>query len=698
VTTKNIKTRTKSTQIYSNPPNPLKSRCLTEQLAAVAERRQVARATMGRGGHGRFYNLDEDTQKKPNYWKIGRKLLPLLWPDNLHLKARVIAVGVTLIFARVANLMVPQLYKQAIDALSGEEEKAFFPTNVILIYTCLRMFTTLQRDVRAFIWLDVEQDTSRRIKLQVFSHLHALSHQYHLSRKTGEVLKVMERGASSLQSLLNMCLFTIMPTMLDLVLVCLVLWLDGTGFVYSAIIALTMSTYIVMTLKLNEWRKPYRREMIEADNAANDRSVNSLINFETVKFFGMEQREVTIFEGNILGYNQAAWKNEASLYAMNGTQQAIIAMGAFACMMLSGYEVIAGTMTVGEFVMIQTYLTQLATPLHWLGTAWRILQQGFIDMEKMLLLLEVVPDIQDTKDAKVLEVTDGCVRFDRVTFSYDPLSKPVLNEVSFEIRGGDSLAFVGVTGVGKSTVLRLLLRFYDLPDTCPGSIRIDGQDVRKVTQESLRQSIGVVPQDAVLFNESVRYNITYGRPDATDKEVIQAAKDASVYDAIMGFPKKLDTKVGERGLRLSGGEKQRIAIARTILKNPKLVVLDEATSALDSHTEAKIQDALDAVCQGRTTLIIAHRLSTVINATGIAVLKDGAIAEIGSHAELVDRDGLYASMWKMQQQDRDGEGGEVKEGLGGIARDATGEDTHAQAAVAGGGAAQGQKDGGGAQV
>lgn len=611
----------------------------------------------------------EDKLDTPlDYWKIARKTAPLLWPENLHLKARVFAVGAVLVSARVANLMVPQLYKGAIDTLSGVSEEPSFPTNYIVAYSALRIFTALQRDVRAFIWLDVEQDTSLRIKLRVFSHLHSLSHKYHLNRKTGEVLKVMERGASSLQSLLNMCLFTIGPTLIDLILVCLILWIDGTGFIYSAIILITMSSYIVVTVYMNEWRKKFRRDMIEADNAANDKSVNSLINFETVKFFGMERREEELLQDNIITYNKAAWKNESSLYALNAAQQGVMAAGGFACMVLSGKEVVSGTMTVGEFVMIQTYLMQLAQPLAWLGTAWRIVQQGFIDMEKMFQLLEVEPDIQDRPDATQLEVAQGHVSFDKVRFSYDNFKTTVLNDLTFEVKAGETIAFVGATGAGKSTIARLLLRFYDLSQETSGSgaILIDGRDIRDATQESLRMSIGVVPQDAILFNETIRYNLMYGRPDATEEEVENAAKAASVYDTIMGFPDKFDTKVGERGLRLSGGEKQRVAIARTILKNPKIVVLDEATSALDTHTEHRIQDALEKVCQGRTTLIIAHRLSTIIHAHSIAVLKDGSIAEVGSHSELLAQSGgLYAAMWQAQQQEREsGDGSQGTEGEG----------------------------------
>jgi len=480
--------------------------------------------------------------------------------------------------------------------------------------------------------------------------------------------QVMERGASSLQSLLNMCLFTIGPTLIDLILVCLILWIDGTGFIYSAIILITMSSYIVVTVYMNEWRKKFRRDMIEADNAANDRSVNSLINFETVKFFGMERREEKLLQDNIITYNKAAWKNESSLYALNAAQQGVMAAGGFACMVLSGKEVVSGTMTVGEFVMIQTYLMQLAQPLAWLGTAWRIVQQGFIDMEKMFQLLEVEPDIQDRPDATQLEVAQGHVSFDKVRFSYDNFKTTVLNDLTFEVKAGETIAFVGATGAGKSTIARLLLRFYDLSQETSGSgaILIDGRDIRDATQESLRMSIGVVPQDAILFNETIRYNLMYGRPDATEEEVENAAKAASVYDTIMGFPDKFDTKVGERGLRLSGGEKQRVAIARTILKNPKIVVLDEATSALDTHTEHRIQDALEKVCQGRTTLIIAHRLSTIIHAHSIAVLKDGSIAEVGSHSELLAQSGgLYAAMWQAQQQEREsGDGSQGTEGEG----------------------------------
>mmetsp|Transcript_12598 Transcript_12598/g.28952 ORF Transcript_12598/g.28952 Transcript_12598/m.28952 type:complete len:616 (-) Transcript_12598:3400-5247(-) len=601
--------------------------------------------------HHRFEESDKPPQLQ--YSKIIHKVLPFLWPKNLQLRFRVVLCLLLITSARVANVMVPQLYKGIIDSLTGNKSaEPLFPLGYIIVYTALKLFQTLQRDARGFVWLDVEQDTNKRIKLAIYSHLHSLSHSYHISRKTGEVLKVTERGASSLQSLLNMALFTIGPTIFDLILICAVLMID-TDVACSLVILVSMMVYFYITIYMNNWRKQFRRAMIDADNECSDRAVNSLMNFETVKFFGMEQKECEYFEGNLVDYNRAAWKNEASLYALNAAQQTTLAAGAFLCMYISGRKVVDGSLTVGDFVMIQTYIVQLSQPLAWLGTAWRVLQQAFIDMEKMFELLDVKPDIVDAPDAVTLEVSKGEISFRSVSFKYGYSKSDVLSNLSFNIPAGHTAAFVGKTGAGKSTIARLLMRFYDLDSKDQGAVCVDGIDIRKVKQQSLREAIGIVPQDAVLFNDTIRYNLAYGRQDASLEEIMEAARIAAVHDTIMNFPDKYETRVGERGLKLSGGEKQRVAIARTILKNPKIVLLDEATSALDSHTEYEIQGALEEMCKGRTTLIIAHRLSTITHAHVIFVLEGGCIIENGTHSELLLKDGVYASMWKRQLEKRE---------------------------------------------
>jgi len=584
---------------------------------------------------------DKKPEDKTDYKKLIKKIAPLLWPKRFDLKLRIFLCISTLLLARVANVMVPLLYKMIVDELAGTDDNPItFPLMLIVWYTLLKLLQSLQRDLRNFIWIAVEQDTSRRIKIMVFRHLHALSLKYHLNRKTGEVLKVVERGAGSLQSLLSMALFTVLPTIIDLVLACIVLLvlLDPP---FAVIIFATIFLYGYATVALTNWRKKFRRAMIETDNNANDRAVNSLLNFETVKYFGMEETEVRMLEDKIVAFNKEAWKNEASLHALNSVQQMVMSAGSFALMVLAGQQAAKGSLTVGDFVMILTYLAQLAQPLAWLGTAWRVIQQGFIDMEKMFQLLEVSAEITDSPFATDLVVSKGAIDFDKVTFSYDS-QRIILHDFTISIKPGHTCALVGTTGAGKSTIGRLLFRFYDLDRPGGGCIRIDGQDIRDVTQSSLRRSIGVVPQDTVLFNDTIKYNLLYGKPGATDAEVVAAAKGASIHDAIQSFTEQYDTMVGERGLRLSGGEKQRVAIARTILKAPRLVLLDEATSALDTTTEHSIQDALENMCKGRTTVTIAHRLSTVIHAELICVMEQGRIIERGSHPELLELDGTYA--------------------------------------------------------
>ncbi|KAI8822059.1 P-loop containing nucleoside triphosphate hydrolase protein [Fimicolochytrium jonesii] len=580
-----------------------------------------------------------------------RKLMPFLWPKPLRLQALVVLCFIFLALGRVVNVLVPLQYKRVVDALTpggeGDNERPYFAWGAILLYTFFRFLqggVGLLSSLQYFLWIPVGQYTTREVSVRMLEHLHSLSLKFHINRKTGEVLRVMDRGTSSIGSLLSYLAFNILPVFVDIALACIV-FLITFDWAIATLVFVTMVLYIVCTIWITEWRTKFRRAMNEFDSAARAKAVDSLLNFETVKYYNNEQLEVKAYDEAIRKYQDADYKSSASLNILNSAQNVVITLGLLSGLLMCAKRVSDGQLTVGDFVAFLTYLLQLYQPLNWFGTYYRVIQQNFIDMEKMLDLFEEGEAIKDNPDATDLIIREkGHIVFDNVAFGYDPRQLAVKG-LSFEVPAGKTVALVGPSGGGKSTVFRLLFRFYDIQS---GSITFDGQDIRTVKQASLRSHIGVVPQDTVLFNDTVKYNIRYGNVNATDEEIVAAAKAAQIHDRILSFPDGYETRVGERGLRLSGGEKQRIAIARTILKNPTIILLDEATSALDNTTERLVQDRLLALGKGRTTLVIAHRLSTIVDADVILVLKDGMVAEKGTHNELMNKEGTYYTMWMRQ--------------------------------------------------
>ncbi|ARP91067.1 metal ABC transporter permease [Bordetella genomosp. 9] len=577
-----------------------------------------------------------------------RALGPYLWPaGHANLKARVVGAVVCLILAKAATVYTPLLYKSAIDALSHGREAgaAALPIGLILAYGAARILSLLFSELRDALFARVGQHAVREVGLQVFRHLHALSLRFHLGRHTGGLTRAIGRGTRGIQSLLQYLLFSVLPTFFEIGLVCLLLW-----HMFDAWLALatgvTVILYLAYTLLITEWRTKFRRRMNETDAEANTKAVESLLNYETVKYFGNEEHEARRYDASLQQYQRAAVKSQVSLSLLNTGQAVIISVGLTLVMWMAARGIARGQYTLGDFVLVNTYLLQLYDPLSFFGFIYREVKQSLIDMERMFELLAEDREIQDLPGAPALRVQGGQVEFRHVRFGYDP-RRPILKGVDFTIPAGRTLAVVGPSGAGKSTIARLLFRFYDVND---GAILIDGQDIRQVAQASVRAAIGIVPQDTVLFNDTIRYNIAYGRPGATQAEVETAARMAHVHTLVSNMPDGYDTIVGERGLKLSGGEKQRVAIARTLLKRPALFVFDEATSALDTHTEREIQANLREVSTGRTTLIIAHRLSTIVDADEIIVLDDGRVAERGTHASLLARDGVYASMWQRQQR------------------------------------------------
>ena len=576
-----------------------------------------------------------------------RTLLPYLWPaGEPGLRIRVLVAMVLLALAKITNVGVPIFYKLAVDALStGAAQILAVPVALLIGYGLARVMAQTFGELRDAVFAKVAQRAIRQAGLKAFKHLHRLSLRFHMDRKTGGVSRAIERGTKGIEFLLTFMLFNIIPTLLEIGLVCAVLW-NLYGVWFALVIFVTMAAYITWTLTITEWRIKFRRIMNETDSEANTKAIDSLLNFETVKYFGNEEHEANRFDASLRGYERAAVKSKTTLSYLNIGQGAIIAIGVTLSMLMAGAGVVGGTMTIGDFVLVNAYLIQLFLPLNFLGFVYREIKRSLTDMETMFELMEENAEVKDSPGAKPLTLGGGEVVFENVSFAYDS-RRPVLKDVSFAVRPGQSVAIVGQSGAGKSTISRLLFRFYDVTG---GRVLIDGQDIRDVTQKSVRAAIGMVPQDTVLFNDTIYYNIAYGQPGATPSEIEDAARLARIHDFIMSLPDGYSSTVGERGLKLSGGEKQRVAIARTILKNPRIMLFDEATSALDSHTEQEILASLKEVSAERTTLTIAHRLSTVIEADEILVLDAGRIVERGHHAALLDQGGIYAGMWARQQE------------------------------------------------
>jgi len=577
-----------------------------------------------------------------NNLKTIASLLPYLW----EFKVRVILALALLVLAKLANVSVPLVLKEIVDALDQPRAELVLPAFLLIGYGVLRLCSTLFGELRDAIFAKVTQRAIRRVAIKVFMHLHSLSLRFHLERQTGGVSRDIERGTRGISFLLNFMLFNILPTLLEIGLVLAIL----TGkydIRFAVIIAATLLAYIALTLIVTEWRMIFRRTMNNMDSKANTQAIDSLLNYETVKYFANENWEARRYDEHLQAWEKAAVRNQTSLATLNAGQSAIIAVGVTLLMFLAADHVISGSMTLGDLVLINAFMLQLYMPLHFLGFVYREIKHSLADMERMFTLLDENREIKDKPDAHVLNTSHATIRFRDVHFYYEP-DRQILFDVTFDIPAGQNIAVVGHSGSGKSTLARLLFRFYDVQSGC---ILINDQDIRDITQQSLRAAIGIVPQDTVLFNDSIYYNIAYGRPDATEDEVFAAARAAHIHDFIERLPMKYETVVGERGLKLSGGEKQRVAIARTILKNPAILIFDEATSALDSESEKRIQAELKRIAVNRTTLTIAHRLSTIADADQILVMEQGRIIERGTHQQLLAANGTYARMWELQQQE-----------------------------------------------
>ena len=586
-----------------------------------------------------------------NQWAILRDMLPYLWPAGYPwLKARVVFAMVALVLSKIITVTTPYTFKYATDALTTGGSPASVAITVVvfmvLAYGMGRIMMVLLAQLRDAVFARVSQRAVRELAVRTFRHLHALSLKFHLERRTGGLSRIVSRGTMGIDTVLRFALFNTIPTILEIALVAGVLaW--SFGWSYAGVVLLTVIAYVGFTYAATEWRINIRRDMNAADTEANTKAVDSLLNFETVKYFGNEEHEALRFGKSMAAYEIAAVKTWVSLAVLNAGQAVIFSIGLTVIMVMSALAIRAGNGTVGDFVMVNALMIQLYMPLNFIGSSYREIKQGLIDVEQMFTLLKVNAEIEDRPGAVALRVADAEVVFDRVDFAYD-VERPILKDLSLRVPPGKTVAIVGASGAGKSTISRLLYRFYDVKG---GRILIDGQDIAGVTQTSLRAAIGMVPQDTVLYNDTIRYNIRYGRPDATDAEVEAAARMAQIHDFITSLPTGYDALVGERGLKLSGGEKQRVSIARPILKGPPILILDEATSALDSFTEHQIQAALKKVSENRTTLVIAHRLSTVVDADEIIVLDQGSVAERGTHDQLLKKKkGLYAAMWNRQRE------------------------------------------------
>jgi ABC-type transport system involved in Fe-S cluster assembly fused permease/ATPase subunit len=596
----------------------------------------------------------EDINRPSNGWATIRRVLPYLWPPGEGwVKRRVVAALLLLVMAKIVSVSTPFLYKQAVDALAGETPDTgtllgLTAVGLTVAYGIARLGTVAFQELRDAVFVRVGQRALRKLALETFTHIHRLSLRYHITRKTGGLSRIIERGVKGVDFLLRFMLFSIGPLILELAMVA-VIFATLFGFSYMAVVVVVITLYVVFTLKVTEWRVKLRREMNDQDTDANQKAIDSLLNYETVKYFNAEAREAGRYDRAMQQYEVAAVKTGQSLSFLNGGQAFLITSGLVIVMSMAALGVQRGELTVGDFVMVNAYMIQITMPLNFLGTVYREIRQALVDMGEMFGLLGQPAEVVDKPGAKALAVTGGMIEFDRVAFGYEE-TRAILKGISLTVPAGNKVALVGPSGSGKSTIGRLMFRFYDVNG---GAIRIDGQDLRDVTQSSIHAQIGVVPQDTVLFNDTVRYNIAYGRADATEEEIVVAAKAARIHDFIMSLPEGYETTVGERGLKLSGGEKQRVGIARTLLKNPPILILDEATSALDTQTERDIQDSLREMGQGRTVITIAHRLSTIADADQIVVLEAGEIVERGTHEDLLTNGGRYAAMWARQSSEEE---------------------------------------------
>ena len=584
-------------------------------------------------------------------WRTVKRVSPFMWPvGNLDLRARVVLALLALVATKFVAILSPILQAWAVDDLagSGVPEFALGAIGLTIAYGMARIATNGFQQIRDALFAKVAQRALRRLALETFEHIHRLSMRYHITRKTGGLSRIIERGVKGVEFLLRYLVFSTGPLVLELVLIGAAIFWKLQDWRYVGIILATIAVYVWFTFAITEWRVKLRRKMNEQDTDANQKAIDSLLNFETVKYFGAAGREAARYDEAMAGYEAAALKTSYSLAFLNFGQAVLITAGLVAVMLLAAIGVQAGELTVGDFVLVNAYMIQITMPLNFLGTVYREIRQALVDMRQMFDLLDEPPEVKDSRNASQLRIAKGRVQFEAVSFSYDS-ERPILEDVSIDIPAGQTIAIVGPSGSGKSTIGRLLFRFYDVTG---GAVVIDGQDVRDVTQDSLHQAIGVVPQDTVLFNDTIYYNIAYGRAHATRDEVIKAARDAQIHDFIMSLPDRYDTRVGERGLKLSGGEKQRVGIARTLLKDPPILLLDEATSALDSETEHEIQEALERAGQGRTVITIAHRLSTVQNADRILVLEKGTVVEAGTHSELLSKNGRYLDLWTLQRSEQ----------------------------------------------